>query len=71
MLAIFLHMGKQGKEISSSCLLTLSKVRVEDLCRKEGVDSEPADEESKPCRLLTELDVGNLKKMECVNHTSG
>ena len=48
--------------------MTLSKVRVEDLCRKESVDSEPADEESKPRRLLTELDVGDLIKRECVNH---
>ena len=66
MLAIFLHMGKQGKVISLRFLLSsdlrLSKVRVEDLCRKEGVDSKPANEESKPRRLLTELDVGDLIK---------
>ena len=51
--------------------MTLSKVRVEDLRRKEGVDSEPADEEAKPRRLLTELDVGDLINEECVNHPCG
>ena len=63
MLAIFLY--KQGKEISLTFLLsfvTLSKVRVEDLCRKEGVDSEPTDEETKARRLLTQLDVRDLTK---------
>ena len=68
-------MGKQGKETSSCFLLssdlTLSEVRVEDLRRKEGVDSESADEESKPRRLLTQLDVGDLINEECVNHPSG